>query len=80
MFPILQKTVKHLHDSFDCWLMTGYTANQSKNYPFESVSLLQSIHSSMKEIWRKSKEEDKKKILENAMASQNEKAKGIALK
>ncbi len=79
LFPVLQKSIKYLHDSYDCMLITEYAAIQSEIFPFESVTLLQMVILLAKEFWWNPKEEEVEHILKNAILSKNDKVKSIAI-
>ncbi|MHB8857266.1 MAG: hypothetical protein ACYC6K_11680 [Bellilinea sp.] len=79
LFPILQKSVKYLHDGFDARQLIEYASKQCDQYPFYAVTLLQMAILTAKEVWWTPKDEDEEQILRAAMASKNEEARKIAI-
>jgi len=78
LFPILSKSIKYFHDSYDSMLLIEFAANQSEIFPLESITLLQMVILSAKDSWWNLKHEDEEKIIKMAIKNHNDKAKTLA--
>jgi len=79
LFPVLETTIKYLHDGYDVKLMNEFAAANCEKYPLEAVKLLSKSILSAQEYWWQPKDEDEEKILRIAMVSGNADARQIAI-
>lgn len=79
LFPVLEPTIKYLHDGYDVKLLNEFAASYSEKYPLEAVKILRKSIISAQDYWWKPKDKDEEKILRVAMVSGNADARQIAI-